>query len=75
LWFKKRRGLATGMVYGGAGLGAAVIGLTLDSLITKAGIEGALRILGVSAWVICMPASFFVKPPTGRHGSVMKMQW
>lgn len=75
LWFKRRRGLATGMVYGGAGIGAAVINLTLDKLISKVGIAKALRILGLAAWGICLPAALFVKVPDGRPNPVLKIQW
>ncbi|KAL2126222.1 hypothetical protein VTI74DRAFT_1406 [Chaetomium olivicolor] len=75
LWFKKKRGLATGIVYGGAGVGSAVIALSLEKLIDVVGLETALKILGASAWAICTPASYFLKVPAGRGGAVSDVQW
>ena len=63
------------MVYGGAGVGSAVIALSLDKLITAVGLEHALKILGVMAWTICIPASCLLKAPAGRGRSVVGMQW
>ncbi|PIG88151.1 monocarboxylate transporter [Aspergillus arachidicola] len=70
LWFKKKRGLATGLVYGGAGLGSAVIAISLEELISVTGLEGALKILGGMAWGICIPASYFLKAPAGSARAV-----
>ncbi|KAJ4993374.1 monocarboxylate permease [Stagonosporopsis vannaccii] len=75
LWFKRKRGLATGVVYGGAGLGSAIIALSLEKLIETAGLETALKILGSCAWLICLPASYFLKPPKGPRRMVSTMQW
>ncbi|KAH0286264.1 putative monocarboxylate transporter [Aureobasidium namibiae CBS 147.97] len=74
LWFKKNRGLATGVVFAGAGIGSAVIALTLDKLIGITSLETALKILGVSAWAISLPASYFLKAPAGRGGTVAEHQ-
>ncbi|KAH7112910.1 putative monocarboxylate transporter [Dendryphion nanum] len=74
LWFKRKRGLATGMVYGGAGIGSAVIALSLEKLVDVAGLETALKVLGAAAWCICLPASYFLKAPEGRR-SVSSVQW
>jgi len=62
-------------VYGGAGVGSAVIALSLEKLIDTAGLETALKVLGGFAWVICLPAAYFLKPPTGARRAVSKMQW
>ena len=75
LWFKRKRGLATGIVYGGAGIGSAVIALTLERLIDATGLETAFKVLGVAAWVIGLPALYFLEPPTGPRRNVLKMQW
>ncbi|KAK6831633.1 hypothetical protein RU639_002644 [Aspergillus parasiticus] len=75
LWFKKKRGLATGLVYGGAGLGSAVIAISLEELISVTGLEGALKILGGMAWGICIPASYFLKAPAGSARAVSSIQW
>ncbi|KAF9884852.1 hypothetical protein FE257_001195 [Aspergillus nanangensis] len=75
LWFKRKRGLATGVVYGGAGVGSAVIALSLEKLINVAGLETALKVLGVCAWAICLPAAYFLKTPPGHERAVSTMQW
>ena len=75
LWFKRKRGLATGAVYAGAGIGSAVIALTLDRLIAATGLESALKILGGCAWGICIPASYYLRAPPGRGGAVAEVQW
>ncbi|KAL2839734.1 major facilitator superfamily domain-containing protein [Aspergillus pseudoustus] len=75
LWFKRRRGLATGIVYGGAGIGSAIIAVSLEKLIEKTGLETALKILGGAAWAICLPAAYFLKAPSGRGRTVSTIQW
>ncbi|OAQ67584.2 monocarboxylate transporter [Pochonia chlamydosporia 170] len=75
LWFKRKRGLATGIVFGGAGIGSAVISLSLEKLIGVVGLESALKILGAAAWAICIPASYFLKAPAGRGRAVSSIQW
>ncbi|KAL2816735.1 major facilitator superfamily domain-containing protein [Aspergillus granulosus] len=75
LWFKRRRGLATGIVYGGAGVGSAVIAVSLEKLIQNTCLETALKILGGSAWAICLPAAYFLKAPAGRGRAVSSVQW
>ncbi|KAI9147238.1 monocarboxylate transporter [Paramyrothecium foliicola] len=75
LWFKRKRGLATGIVYGGAGIGSAVVSLTLEKLINVSGVETALKILGGAAWAICIPACYFLKAPPGRGRAVAAVQW
>lgn len=74
MWFKRKRGLATGIVYSGGGIGSAVIALSLEKLIDVAGLETALKSLGAAAWVICFVASYFLKPPTERK-SVTGIEW
>ncbi|KAB2102622.1 hypothetical protein AG0111_0g8704 [Alternaria gaisen] len=75
LWFKRKRGLATGLVYGGAGVGSAVIALSLEKLIDTTSLETALKVLGACACIICLPATYFLKPPRGSRRAVSKMQW
>ncbi|KAG8630357.1 hypothetical protein KVT40_001976 [Elsinoe batatas] len=75
LWFKRKRGLATGIAYSGAGIGSAVIALSLNKLIEVGGLETVLKVLGASAWVICIPASYFLKAPPGRLRAVAGIQW
>ncbi|KAE8313780.1 major facilitator superfamily domain-containing protein [Aspergillus transmontanensis] len=72
---QKERGLATGLVYGGAGLGSTMITISLEELISVTGLEGALKILGGMAWGICIPASYFLKAPAGSARAVSSIQW
>ena len=67
--------MATGTVFAGAGVGSAVIALTLEKLITATTLETALKVLGVSAWAICIPASYFLRAPAGRGRGVSSIQW
>ncbi|PSN65437.1 putative monocarboxylate transporter [Corynespora cassiicola Philippines] len=75
LWFKRKRGLATGVVYAGAGVGSATLALSLDKLITTAGLANTLKFLGVVAWSICIPASYFLRQPMGRGRAMSPIQW
>ena len=56
-------------------MGSAVIAISLEKLIDVVGLETALKILGASAWAICLPASYFLKAPAGRGGAVSTVQW
>lgn len=67
--------MATGIVYGGAGVGSAVIAPSLEKLIVVAGLETALKILGALAWALCLPASYFLKAPAGRGRAVSNVEW
>ncbi|EFY97902.1 hypothetical protein MHUMG1_08717 [Metarhizium humberi] len=75
LWFKRKRGLATGVVFGGAGIGSAVISVSMEKLIGVVGLESALKILGALAWAICITASYFLRAPAGRGRAVSSVQW
>ena len=75
LWFKRKRGLATGVVYCGAGVGSALISLVLERLISALGLETAFKILGVFAWVISLPAAWFIKAPPGHQRASSRVQW
>ncbi|GAB0132785.1 hypothetical protein EsDP_00001211 [Epichloe bromicola] len=45
-WFRKYRGIATGIVFGGGSLGAAVMGVAANELVDEVGVEWTFRILG-----------------------------
>lgn len=61
-WFRRRRGLAMGIVLTGTSLGGAVIPLIAAPMISAFGWRAALQNLSLLAWLVLLPASvFFVK--------------
>ncbi|KAK2595669.1 hypothetical protein QQS21_006642 [Conoideocrella luteorostrata] len=74
-WFKKYRGLATGIVFGGGSLGAAVMGVAANELVDKVGAEWTFRILGIMLWAVCLPAAYCIKQPLLSKSSVPQLQW
>ncbi|KAF8270315.1 major facilitator superfamily domain-containing protein [Lactarius quietus] len=72
-YFKRRRGLANGLVFAGNGLGGGVISITLNSLIDRVGISWAFRILGLSTWVVAIPAALLLKERMRR--SAVTVEW
>ncbi|KHN94702.1 Major facilitator superfamily domain, general substrate transporter [Metarhizium album ARSEF 1941] len=74
-WFRKYRGLATGIVFGGGSLGAAVMGVASSELVNKVGIEWTFRILGFMLWALCLPAAYCIKQPLLSKSCVPQLQW
>ncbi len=75
-WFVRRRGLALGIAFSGAGVGALVILPWLQEIIIRAGWRASCVALGVVVLFVLAPLSFFVwqRPedvalePDGRRG-------
>ncbi|KIY53307.1 MFS general substrate transporter [Fistulina hepatica ATCC 64428] len=65
-YFKRKRGLANGLVYGGAGVGGAVLSVALDAMINSLGIAWAFRITGISILILTIPAALVLKDRTRR---------
>lgn len=74
-WFRRYRGLATGIVFGGGSLGAAVMGVAANELVNKVGIEWTFRILGFMLWAVCLPAAYCIKQPLLSKSAVPQLQW
>ncbi|KAG6009869.1 hypothetical protein E4U21_000971 [Claviceps maximensis] len=74
-WFRKYRGLATGIVFGGGSLGAAVMAVVAHELVDRVGVEWTFRILGIMLWAVCIPAACCVKRPPLSKSSVSQLQW
>ncbi|OAR02692.1 hypothetical protein LLEC1_00691 [Akanthomyces lecanii] len=74
-WFRKRRGLATGVVFGGGSLGAAVMGVATNSMVARIGAPWTFRILGFMLWAVCLPAACLMKQPASTRNAVPKLQW
>ncbi|KAJ5242549.1 uncharacterized protein N7469_000876 [Penicillium citrinum] len=75
LWFRKHRGLATGAVFGGGSLGAAIMSVAANLLVAEVGASWTFRIFGLLLWGVCIPASLFIRQPTKTKASVPKPQW
>ncbi|RCI13064.1 hypothetical protein L249_0652 [Ophiocordyceps polyrhachis-furcata BCC 54312] len=73
-WFRKRRGLAVGVVFGGSSLGSTVMAVATNYLVTSVGIAWTFRILGLVLWAVCLPAALFIGPPSSQD-SIPRLQW
>lgn len=57
-YFLRRRNLATGIVYAGAGVGGAMWSVIVAQMIERIGMPWALRVLGFIFWVINIPCAW-----------------
>lgn len=60
-YFKRRRGLANGLVFAGGGLGGAIITIVEGILIQRYGVAWAYRVMGLATLATGLPAAFFIK--------------
>ncbi|KAF5002764.1 hypothetical protein FGRMN_162 [Fusarium graminum] len=74
-WFKRHRGLAMGIVFGGGSLGAAVMSIATNLLVKRLDVAWTFRILGLMLWGVCVPASYFIQQPSGLMTTGLKLQW
>ena len=67
-YFSARLGLASGIVKLGGGVGAAVLAVTVNAMISNVGIPWTFRILGLSSLATGLPAAWFIREraPIGR---------
>jgi MFS family permease len=61
-WFDKRKGMAFGAMYSGAGFGGLILPLLLQSLLNNLGFETATRVWTGIFFGCSAPLAFFVKP-------------
>lgn len=66
-YFVRKRALATGIVYSASGLGGAACSLSLRRLTFQVGLEWAVRIFGIIAFILLVPASFALIPNKDRR--------
>jgi len=59
-YFKKKRGVANGLVYAGGGLGGAIISFCMNGLLEKVGPANTFRILGCINFATAMPAAWLI---------------
>jgi MFS family permease len=60
-YFKAKLGLASGVVKFGGGVGAAVLSVAIDALISKVGIDWTFRIIGFCTLATGIPAAWFIR--------------
>jgi MFS family permease len=68
-YFHRRRALAIGIVYSGSGVGGAVLSIALSKLTNRVGLEWAVRIFGLAAFAVLIPASYALKPKAAHASS------
>jgi MFS family permease len=59
-WFRRRRGMAMGIVLTGTSFGGALIPVIATPLIANYGWRTALQILSLLVWVVLLPAVIFI---------------
>ncbi|KAJ5788681.1 hypothetical protein N7457_003671 [Penicillium paradoxum] len=60
-YFRAKRGIANGIVYGVGGLGGAVISFVMDALLDRVGVQWTFRIIGFAIWATGLPAAYLIK--------------
>jgi MFS family permease len=60
-YFSTKRGTAVGIVYGGGGIGGAVISLSLEAGVRNIGVEWTFRMVGILMLATCLPAAWFIQ--------------
>ncbi|KIK65056.1 hypothetical protein GYMLUDRAFT_39459 [Collybiopsis luxurians FD-317 M1] len=71
-YFKRKRGLANGAVYGSAGMGGAVLSIAQNYLTDRVGIAWSFRIMGLATMVLTFPACYFLKDRLRRSTSTIE---
>jgi OFA family oxalate/formate antiporter-like MFS transporter len=66
-WFRRRMGLAMGILATGYALGGIMIPLVIR-LIDSLGWRNALFFLGIGVFVICLPSSFLIRHRPEKYG-------
>ncbi|KAI1074556.1 MFS general substrate transporter [Whalleya microplaca] len=71
-YFRRKRGLANGVVFAGGGLGGTILSYSLDPLIRDVGPAWTFRIIGLTVLATGLPAAWFIKErvPVRRGGFV-----
>ncbi|KAF4536166.1 MFS transporter [Lasiodiplodia theobromae] len=61
-WFVKRKGLAFGIMWAGAGLSGVILPITMQWLLNTYGFSTTLRIWSLACFILTAPFTFYVKP-------------
>lgn len=75
-WFSERRGLATGIMFAGTGVGGTIFPFVVSALLNKFGYKATMISLGLSFALLNGIALIFVRRriPLGRVGSGRKLR-
>ncbi|KAG8910240.1 hypothetical protein FRC00_008588, partial [Tulasnella sp. 408] len=74
MWFKKKRGLASGIVVAGSSFGGGVSSLAVRALLTRVGLRNTLLVYaGINA--VFLTVSFFLLKSRGSARRVDKIEW
>lgn len=65
VYFDRHRGFAMGFVLAGSGVGGLVLAPVLRHLLDRAGVQWALRILGIWNFVVGLPVGCVVRQRPG----------
>ncbi|KAJ9122899.1 hypothetical protein QFC24_003937 [Naganishia onofrii] len=72
-YFKRRRGLANGIVYSGSGIGGAIMSITIEALIQRYGPGWSFRAVGLIALAVMCPSSWMLRERTRpKKGSFLE---
>ncbi|KAM5357907.1 hypothetical protein ACJZ2D_015796 [Fusarium nematophilum] len=63
-YFKRKRGLANGIVSAGGGFGGAVMSIATNAMIERYGVEWAFRISGIAIAATALPAAWLIRERT-----------
>lgn len=74
-WFSSRLGTANGIVKAGGGLGATVMPLIVQALLSKVGLAWTFRVLGCFVALIGIPCALILKERAPRHLRVTRFNW
>lgn len=80
-WFIERRGLASGILFAGTGVGGTIFPLVVSGLLNRFGYKAAMVSLGLGFGILNAVALFFVKrrvplPARGTpHAAPAKFDW
>ncbi|KAI8865960.1 MFS general substrate transporter, partial [Ramicandelaber brevisporus] len=72
-WFSRRRGLATGIVFAGSGLGGLALAPITQALINSVGVYWTLRVLALLVAVLAGTSSLFLRQYSSHRGRQKKM--
>lgn len=73
-WFSSKLGTANGIVKAGGGVGATVLPLATQAMISKVGLQWTFRILGFSILATGIPCALFLKD-FARNSSTSRFDW
>lgn len=65
-YFKRKRGLANGLVFAGGGLGGTIISLSNDALLAKFGLAWTFRTMGLLCLATGIPSALLLKERVKR---------